>query len=1010
VPSEARMAQGTPPRALASAVAVVVICLLLLPLPGNGSGPARVAPSTPIAVAPAVSTYAVNGTVYGMPGSLPSSVPIPIVGDIVRAVPASGCPITEYVALPCSPTASALSASDGAYTLMLPVGSWLVYSLPSAGFGGDSQNVSVTPLGLSGVNLFAYLELSYTNSTYVLPGFTPLTPYVNNSDYNTQVPVVSYTADGVFYIDASDELVFYSFATATLQSIAPWTPLYENVANYAGDLENAFFLTLDGTYAYELGCSAKCTRTSSLEVRAVNVTTGQTFVWNVEGIADGITDNNVQVDLIGLDGNDSTAALILQTGAVLGYGLWNGTQFNLGHVPFFEANNAYWVPFLDAFVSVEAGGSSSDNLEEAELEPDGSGLTLVTVYSGEITTANIKSAFVDGVVFNLTLNEVAFAFGSYAKNTLVVATYTFADRVLQQRVGLRISAYAYGDPLADEHRLSITTGAPLAASDYDPYFYNQSWAVNPFSSQYFDTNQPEGITSACGAGHAGGCENNFTGQNYAAGPVASTLFLNASYGITPYSVDCAPSGVCPLLGSTAGSSLGTVFWLAPEGRPALPYPLSTPLDQPYAPSAPVLAQQNTSTSVTVTWGASADYPILNYTLFWRPASEPHWTSSVNLSSSTTSYTISSVPTGTTVCYGVEASDLHGESALAGGCAAAGGRGTLAPPTDLSATSIGPINATLAWSLPLGVALTSLTLVVGFACGHWEQSIALPPTTTTYNLTGLTPSTEYCAAVEDQIANGSNALSTSISFSTSSPGGPPASPEDLHLLGRGAEWFHVGWTNPSGLLTSDEAFLAPYSSGVGCGYPVLVSASSSGPFAAWNYTGLTSNRTYCASVVAVGLGGSSASSPALYLLAAEPGDLTVENVTSSSVTLGWANIPAATLSNVTIYLGPADCVFDERLSVGATDEFDLSGLRASSTYCFSVVDWVHAGSTYPSDLATPFGNATTLPAGPCGPNCSSLSFSSDSGLIAVTSLALAAAILAAVAVGSRGKPRTPSRPP
>ncbi len=165
-------------------------------------------------------------------------------------------------------------------------------------------------------------------------------------------------------------------------------------------------------YAYELGCTSSCTKTSSLVVRALNISTGRTFVWNVGGISVGSTRTNVGINLIGLRGNDSTAALLLSSGQVDGYGLWNGTQFILGYLPFFEANNAYWVPFLDAFISVEADGQTADGINEEQLQPIGSGVHLVLVYSGQSSTAVIKSAFVDGLVFNLTLNEFSYAFGS----------------------------------------------------------------------------------------------------------------------------------------------------------------------------------------------------------------------------------------------------------------------------------------------------------------------------------------------------------------------------------------------------------------------------------------------------------------------------------------------------------------------------------------------------------------------------------------------------------------------
>ncbi|HTW40621.1 MAG TPA: fibronectin type III domain-containing protein, partial [Thermoplasmata archaeon] len=945
-------------RPLLGALGAAFLLLILLVPSGNLLTPSGPATSPRAPVIPAVSTYAVSGVVLGLPGSSPTATPIPIDGDTVRAVPGSGCPITEFVPGACAPTTSDVTDSSGAYTLMLPTGDWLVYSLPRAGFGGDTKNITVYAADIADVNLTSYLELSYTNSTFVLPEYTPLTPYVNNSDFNTQVPVVSYSADGVFYIDLESDLVFYSFATQTLESIASWTPLYENVADYAGDLENAFFLTLDGTYAYELGCTLLCAPSSHFEVRAVNISTGQTFVWNVNGLVELSTKTNLGVNLIGLNGNDSTVALLLSSGVVYGYGLWNGTQFILGQLPFFEANNAYWVPFLNAFVSVEANGETTDDLNEAELEPIGAGLRLVDVYTGQITGAAIKSNFVDGLVFNLTLNEFAFAFGSYSKNTLVVATYSFAHDLIRREVGVRISAVAYGDPLADEHRVSVSTGAPIDASDYDPYFYNQSWAVNPFSGQYFDTDAPSGTAEVCAAGQYVGCQNQFTGQNYAQGPVASNVFLNASYGITPYSVNCHPSGVCPLLGTTAGTTLGTIDWLSPSGASEFPYSATAALDQPYAPSPVVVSERNTSTSITVDWAAPANAPVLNYTFFWGPTPGPHWTNATNLSSVTTSFTLGDLTPGTLVCYGVAASNLHGEGTVSTGCANPGELSTFPPVTNLSVTGITAVNATLNWTLPAAETLSALSIFVGGSCGHWDIAQEVDPTVEQYDLTGLTPLTTYCFAVEDEVADGNSALSPSLTFTTGAPGGPADAPSDLEVVARGSGWADVDWTNPNGVITGDRAFVAGYQPGVGCGYPILVSGNDATSFTSWNFTGLARPVTYCVTVIAVALGGASPASAVLFVFALQPSGIRLTTDSDTTISLTWTNIPAATILNATVYVGTPGCAFTDGIGFGSTNNATLVGLRPSTSYCVTVADWVAGSPRSQSETATPFLNVTT----------------------------------------------------
>jgi hypothetical protein len=997
--------------ALLVPVAAILLFVVLLPAPTVLRSPTTSATSPIASIVPAstpTDTYSVSGTVYGLSNSTPAGAPVPIVGDLVQAVPGSGCPINGTDTGACAPVSTVTSGSSGEYTLNLASGNWLVYSSPRIGFGGDTFNVTVASASLTNVNLYSYDELRYSNSTYVLPGYDPLSLYVNNSNDDTQVPVLSYSDDGAFYVDSDSDLVFYSFATTTEQLVAPWTQLYGNVANYAGDLENAFFLTFDGTYAYELGCAASCTKYSSLEVRAVNVSTGRTFVWNVAGVTDGDTFTNVGINLIGLEGNDSIAALIQSNGKVEGYSLWNETQFYLGQLPFFEANNAYWVPFLNAYISVQADGATSDEINEAELEPAGSEFQLALVYTGQSSAAGIKSAFVDGLVFNLTLNEFSYAYGSYAKNTLAIATYSFANGIVQHEVSFRESRFAYGDPIADEHRLSVSTGAPVASSDYDPYFYNQSWAANPFADQFFDTSTSAGSVELCGVGHYAACENQFTGQGYANGPVASESFLNASYGITPYSVSCAPVGGCPLRGTTPGTVPGTIYWLAPSVGGGFPYPSSAPIDEPMVPPPLILAQQNTSTSVTVEWGVPAPLPILNYTLYWGDA-PGEWSQSVNLSSSASAFTVSGLVTGQRFCYGVQAANLHGEGPTTSGCSVPGVSGDLPSASGLSATGITSSNATLNWSLPGGAALTALTLFQGLACDHWTSAWSLPPTATSYDTVGLVPLTTYCVVIQDQDADGSTNLSLPLSFVTLSAGAPAISPTGLNVTARGVGWAEVNWTNPAESLVGDQAFLATYLPGSGCGNFVLESANAQGEFTSWTYTQLVNPTTYCAAVAAVSAGGASLLSSVTYLYASSPFGLKIIGQTSSSITLNWVNIPVAAIANVTVYVGPSNCRFDDALSLGAINQTTLGGLSSASGYCITVADWIEGTPVYESYYAVPFANDTTLPGSSCSGGCEGLGASLDAvcGPLQLTCIGIAAVTIGTVILVRKSREEPPA---
>jgi hypothetical protein len=347
-----------------------------------------------------------------------------------------------------------------------------------------------------------------------------------------------------------------------------------------------------------------------------------------------------------------------------------------------------------------------------------------------------------------------------------------------------------------------------------------------------------------------------------------------------------------------------------------------------------------------------------------------------------------------------------------GCAVVGTLGTLPAVSGVTVTGTGTTNATVVWSLPTGVRLSLLNVFLGFSCDHWQLSEPASATSTEFDLTGLTPSTSYCAEVEDIAPSGAVAFSAPVTFATLSPGGPPTAPSGLFVAERGRDWSEVGWTNPNGTLVGDQVYLATYGAGTGCEFPLLVSEDASGTFSSWNYSGLTGDRTYCATVVAVGAGGASPPSAVLYLLALQPSGLTVLGVSSSTVSLEWTNIPAAPIANVTVYVGSSDCAFTRSLSAGVTEEFNVSGLQPSTAYCLAVSNWIATGAPSQSDLAVPFANLTTLPAVPCDVDCGPgpLSFSNEFGLVAVSTLGAAAAVVVAVVVGNRrGPPPSSSRP-
>ena len=196
----------------------------------------------------------------------------------------------------------------------------------------------------------------YGNTTVELPGFECYGEYQNKPGgaNDCQTPILSWTQDGVYYVNATSVRVFYSFANSTVYGIHPWTMLWQRFPSY-DMIPNELFITQDGTYVYSWGTLTKNSTTITGE--AVNVSTDRIFEHNFTGVNTSNYTTNGQISMIGFDGNDSWMSLIEASAHILAYNIWSGVQSHGPVLGFFEANNVYWMPYLNAYVNVEAQGS-----------------------------------------------------------------------------------------------------------------------------------------------------------------------------------------------------------------------------------------------------------------------------------------------------------------------------------------------------------------------------------------------------------------------------------------------------------------------------------------------------------------------------------------------------------------------------------------------------------------------------------------------------------------------------
>lgn len=643
--------------------------LALPPTPTGGRVPA-LRPSAPsrtdskqVAVGPsAAPLYQISGRLVGRPS----------IGAGMIAL--GGAAVVAENRSSRAAVAFTNTTANGDWSLNVTPGPYYVYSnrTTSGGvaFGGDTVGVTVVRANLTGYTLIAYPFVGFNNRTFVLPAWNNLTVYAWNCNGNppcgsgpsTQQPLTSWTQDGVFYVNSTDRLVFYSFANGTVTNLAPWLPLYDNWMYYEG-VENTEWITQDGTYVYELGCWNNCTAHAPLSFYAVNVSTGRTWFHNFTGVTASRTYLNGQVNLVGVGGNDSTAMVIVQDGQAYAWNLWNATQWRLKmRLPYFEANNAYWVPALDSFIDVEAGGRTSDRVVQYRLNPAGQ-MTNVSWLRYHGASRYIVNG-VDGLVFNVTSRELLFtsAVSSIPENLLTVAIHVGPSGRMSSigstwggtNLTFYPNASAYPTVSSGEHRPIPYAQGPVESVVSDARFHNDSFLVEPTENFWYDTNESPYTRAQCGVA----C---YSLNVYVASPAAlEGVFWNTSYLLPPSSLDCRHNGsACPIRGTMASFAPGTVQWLWRVGATPLPYPSTAAIAQTVGPGAPSVTVVRTNTTMTFQWSppTTGQNPIVNYTLLWGATRA--YGHSENFYPENRSFTLSGLAPHTRYFYRFYATNLHG---------------------------------------------------------------------------------------------------------------------------------------------------------------------------------------------------------------------------------------------------------------------------------------------------------------------------------------------------------------
>ncbi len=158
---------------------------------------------------------------------------------------------------------------------------------------------------------------------------------------------------------------------------------------------------------------------------------------------------------------------------MVGVNMSTGSETALATLPFFEANNLYWVPQLREFFDVEAEGSELDIAQQWSEDPGGT----FSLHSSVGFDSGVLINWVNGLGYNATTGEIAFSAGGTSFGGAdIINTYV-----------LKLTSGALTNRSETTYRVSGESG--WISNDYfsgQQYAYTGDWMMGIFhgNTQY----------------------------------------------------------------------------------------------------------------------------------------------------------------------------------------------------------------------------------------------------------------------------------------------------------------------------------------------------------------------------------------------------------------------------------------------------------------------------------------------------------------------------------------------
>jgi len=352
---------------------------------------------------------------------------------------------------------------------------------------------------------------------------------------------------------------------------------------------------------------------------------------------------------------------------------------------------------------------------------------------------------------------------------------------------------------------------------------------------------------------------------------------------------------------------------------------ATPPNPPDTPTG-VTATANSESSITVSWEPITSAGATRYYIYRSTTADGTYTQIDYTFFNSTSYTNTSLSSGTTYYYKVAAYNGGWTSAQSGYASA-----TTPPsvPTGVTATSNSANSITVSWGSVTGA--TGYYIYHSITASGNYDSVG-NSATTSYTNTSLSENTTYYYKVAAYNSGGTSTKSSYVSATTLP--NPPDTPTSVTATAIASSQITVSWGSVAG---ASRYYIYRSTTAFGTYDSVGTSATTS-----YANTDLSSGTAYYYKVAAYNSGGTGALSDYAYAttLLGVPTGVTATANSESSITISWSSVTSAT--GYYIYRSTNGNAYDS-VGTSATTSYTDTGLSSGTMYYYKVVAY-NSGET------------------------------------------------------------------